>query len=111
MSSILNEIAAYKRDWVAECRVRTPESELLARAAGRQPLDFADQLVRRIAAGENAVIAEVKKASPSKGVIRPDFDPVAIARSYEAGGAACLSVLTDVKYFQGADAYLSAIRE
>ncbi len=111
MSSILNEIAAYKREWVATCKQKAGETQLLRQAASRQPLDFAGALISRIDAGDNAVIAEVKKASPSKGVIRADFDPVAIARSYERGGAACLSVLTDRKYFQGADDYVREIRK
>ncbi len=111
MSSILQEIAAAKREHVAACKRRVPESELLARASARRPLDFAGALTARASARQNAVIAEVKKASPSKGVIRPDFDPVAIARAYEAGGATCLSVLTDAPYFQGRDAYVTAIRE
>jgi len=111
MSSILNEIAAYKRQWVAECKTHVSEAELLARAAQRQPLGFAEALASATAAKRNAVIAEVKKASPSKGVIRADFEPVGIARAYEAGGATCLSVLTDVKYFQGADSYVTSIRD
>ncbi|PIP03697.1 MAG: indole-3-glycerol phosphate synthase TrpC [Zetaproteobacteria bacterium CG12_big_fil_rev_8_21_14_0_65_54_13] len=110
MTSILNEIAAYKRGWVAECKLRRSEAELLALAATRTPLDFSGVLCDNVKHKQNAVIAEVKKASPSKGIIRPDFDPVAIARSYEAGGASCLSVLTDVKYFQGDDSYVSDIR-
>jgi len=110
MTSILNEITAYKRGWVATCKQQRPESELLASASARRPLDFAGALSSRVSNKHNAVIAEVKKASPSKGVIRTDFDPVDIARSYEAGGATCLSVLTDVKYFQGADAYVRDIR-
>jgi len=111
MTSILNEIAAYKRGWVAECKLRSSEAGLLALAATRTPLDFAGALSKRVNNSQNAVIAEVKKASPSKGIIRNDFDPVAIARSYEGGGASCLSVLTDVQYFQGADAYVEEIRK
>ncbi|MDQ6967643.1 MAG: indole-3-glycerol phosphate synthase TrpC [Mariprofundaceae bacterium] len=111
MSSILNEIAAYKRQWVAQCKSTICESDVLNQAREYTPLDFAKSLSSKIKNRENAIIAEVKKASPSKGVIRDDFDPVAIARSYEDGGATCLSVLTDVKYFQGSDAYVRDIRQ
>lgn len=111
MSSILHEIAEYKRGWVAACKQQRSEAELLAAAKSRSPLNFSGSLQAKVASRHNAVIAEVKKASPSKGIIRADFDPVAIAKSYEAGGATCLSVLTDVKYFQGDDAYVSGIRE
>ena len=111
MSSILNEIAAYKRDWVAACKQKCSETQLLEQAKTLHPLDFAGALHTGITNKQNTVIAEVKKASPSKGVIRPDFDPVAIASSYQTGGATCLSVLTDVKYFQGADDYVRAIRK
>ncbi len=111
MNSILNEIADYKRAWVAERKHLMPAAELLMQARERKPLDFAGALISRIHRCENAVIAEVKKASPSKGVIRADFDALAIARAYEQNGASCLSVLTDVRYFQGSDAYLRAIRE
>lgn len=111
MSSILNEIAAYKRDWVDACKLQRSEAELLAVAKHKSPLNFSEALQAKVASRQNAVIAEVKKASPSKGIIRADFDPVAIAKRYEAGGATCLSVLTDVKYFQGDDAYVTAIRD
>ncbi len=111
MASILGEIAACKRERVRRCKARCSEGRLLARAAKYEPRDFAGVLTAHAAGRETAIIAEVKKASPSRGVIRPDFDPVAIATAYEAGGAACLSVLTDEKYFQGSDAYLTAIRE
>jgi len=111
MSSILNDIADYKRGWVANCKQRRSESELFELAAERQPVDFSHAIINKSENRQNAVIAEVKKASPSKGIIRPDFDPVAIAQSYEQGGATCLSVLTDVKYFQGDDAYVTAIRD
>lgn len=111
MSSILNEIAAYKREWVASCKTKVSEQTLISEAKAIEPLDFADALIGKINARENAVIAEVKKASPSKGVIRPDFHPVDIATSYEQGGATCLSVLTDVKYFQGDDQFVRDIRK
>jgi len=111
LTSILNEIAAYKRGWVAACKQQRSEADLLALTSEYHPLDFAGALHDKITNKQNAVIAEVKKASPSKGMIRADFDPVAIAKSYEVGGASCLSVLTDVKYFQGADEYVSSIRK
>lgn len=111
MNSILNEIAAYKRGWVDACKARVPVAELRQQAALYTPLDFAGALAGRISARSNAVIAEVKKASPSRGVIRADFDPLQIARAYEAAGATCLSVLTDVRYFQGSDDYIRQIRQ
>ena len=110
MSSILEEIAAYKREWVKQRKTEVSETRLLKRARQYAPRNFAAALEEKISRWQTAIIAEVKKASPSRGVIRPDFDAVEIARSYEAGGAACLSVLTDERYFQGRDAYLSAIR-
>ncbi|MDQ6991237.1 MAG: indole-3-glycerol phosphate synthase TrpC [Mariprofundaceae bacterium] len=111
MSSILKEIAAYKREWVVNCKKKQSEASLLDQAQAYQPLDFSAALTQRIANKQNAVIAEVKKASPSKGIIRDDFDAVWIAKSYEDGGASCLSVLTDVKYFQGSDDYVRDIRQ
>ena len=112
MSDILQTILQRKREEVEQRRRELPLAELQARVRDAAPVrGFARALRARIAAGDAAVIAEVKKASPSKGLIRPDFDPAAIARSYEAGGAACLSVLTDVDFFQGADAYLQAARD
>ena len=111
MHDILKRILARKAEEVAERSTRLPLAELQARTADASPpRGFADAIAARIARGEPAIIAEVKKASPSKGVIRADFDPVAIARSYEIGGAACLSVLTDVDFFQGSDAYLQQAR-
>ena len=112
MSTILDTILARKAEEIAERSARVPLAELIARVGDASPVrGFADALRTRIERGEPAVIAEVKKASPSKGVIRAEFDPAAIARRYEAGGAACLSVLTDVDFFQGADEYLVAARE
>jgi len=108
---VLARILARKVEEVAERNRRLPRAELFARLADAPPpRGFAASIEAKIASGHAAVIAEVKKASPSKGVIRVDFDPAAIARSYEAGGAACLSVLTDVDFFQGDDAYLRQAR-
>lgn len=108
---ILRRILARKAEEVAERRQRRPLAEIEASLAEAPRLrGFAAALDSRIAEGRAAVIAEIKKASPSKGVLRADFDPAAIAASYARGGAACLSVLTDVDFFQGADAYLEEAR-
>ena len=111
MSDILNTILARKAEEIQQrSRVR-PLADLRARALQQPPTrGFVDAIHRRHATGEAAVIAEVKKASPSKGLIRADFNPAQIARSYEAGGAACLSVLTDVDFFQGSNLYLGEAR-
>lgn len=110
-ADILERILRRKREEIADRAARVPLAELEARArAADAPRGFVRALESRIVRGRPAVIAEVKKASPSKGVIRADFNPAAIARSYEAGGATCLSVLTDVDFFQGADAHLQAAR-
>lgn len=112
MSDILTTILARKAEEIAERSARVPLAELRARAEDAPPTrGFADALNAMVAQGDPAVIAEVKKASPSKGVIRPDFHPADIAVSYEFGGAACLSVLTDVDFFQGADDYLRQARD
>ena len=111
MADILTEIVAHKQTEVATRRAARPQAELEKALAGIEaPRGFVAALRAAIAAGRSGVIAECKKASPSKGVIRADYDPAAIASSYARGGAACLSVLTDERYFQGADADLLAAR-
>ncbi len=115
MSDVLVKICDDKRLHVEACRRERPLSAVTAAAAERNRIDpprgFAKALRRNAGAGSFALIAEIKKASPSKGVIRADFDPPALARSYLAGGATCLSVLTDKPYFQGEDGYLEAARK
>lgn len=110
-SDILKRILATKQREVADLLARASLADLQREAANASPVrDFVGALRGKVAAGRAAVIAEVKKASPSKGVLRDPFDPAAIAADYSAHGAACLSVLTDVDYFQGCRAYLEAAR-
>ena len=111
MPDILTRILARKTEELAERSARMPLAELSARVADLpETRGFAAAIEAKIDAGLPAVIAEVKKASPSKGIIRPDFDPAAIARSYEQGGAACLSVLTDKDFFHGSEDFLQQAR-
>lgn len=111
MSDILQRILETKRAEVASAKSAVPNTLMQARArAAPPPRDFVAALQARIAAGQPAVIAEIKRASPSRGLLREHFDPAAIAKSYEVGGAACLSVLTDSQYFQGAAEHLVAAR-
>ena len=111
MSDRLRQICDTTRTHVAAMQAALPWSELDRRiAAATPPRGFRAALDAKVAAGGYGLIAEIKKASPSKGLIRADFDPPAHARAYQAGGAACLSVLTDRPYFQGDDAYLVAAR-
>ncbi len=109
--TILREIIARKWQEVSDRTAACSVSELQRRIDTQTPCrGFAASMQQRVAAGQSAVIAEAKRASPSNGVIRESFDPAAIARSYRQGGATCLSVLTDVDFFQGADSYLQAAR-
>jgi len=111
MPDILQRILAVKAKEVAAAKTQRPLSAMrIAAAAMPEPRDFAGALRAKVAAGEAAVIAEIKKASPSRGVLREDFDPVAIAASYAGHGAACLSVLTDQQFFQGSADYLRSAR-
>jgi indole-3-glycerol phosphate synthase len=111
MSDILARICADKRDHIEALKAQTPLDDMKARAGDAPPVrGFIAALSARVAAGGQGLIAELKKASPSKGLIRDPFAPASLARAYQSGGATCLSVLTDAPYFQGKNDYLTAAR-
>jgi indole-3-glycerol phosphate synthase len=111
MAHVLDKILSYKRDEIASAKTAVPESEMRARAEAATPVrPFYKALRARVTEDNCALIAEIKKASPSKGLIRADFDPPTLAVAYEAGGASCLSVLTDGPSFQGCSDYLTLAR-
>ena len=111
MSDILAKICADKRKHIAGCKAKIPEATLREKSKTQTaPRGFKNALQQKIFRNHTALIAEIKKASPSRGVIRTDFNPTELARAYETGGATCLSVLTDIPYFKGKDEYLVAAR-